>query len=131
MRFNDFKASLVALPAMRETWVQSPGQEDSLEKGMVTHSTLVFQPGEFHGQKSLVGCTVHRVAQSTELDTTEVTQQHFFFFATQSVDPGLATLTSWSLLEMQNLGPYPRYSESESALKNILDSCCFGDRKYC
>ena len=42
MRFNDFKASLVALPAMRETWVQSPGQEDSLEKGMVTHSTLVF-----------------------------------------------------------------------------------------
>ena len=36
------------------------------------------------------------------------------------MDPGLATLTlSWSLLEMQNLGPYSRYSESESALKEI------------
>ena len=25
------------LPAMRETWVQSLGQEDPLEKGMATH----------------------------------------------------------------------------------------------
>ena len=40
------KASLVAqlvknLPAMRETWVQSLGQEDSLEKGMATHSSIL------------------------------------------------------------------------------------------
>ena len=28
------------LPAMRETWVQFLGQEDTLEKGMVTHSTM-------------------------------------------------------------------------------------------
>ena len=39
-------ASLVAqmvkhLTAMRETWVQSLGQEDSLEKGMATHSTML------------------------------------------------------------------------------------------
>ena len=38
------RASLVAqrlksLPAMRETWVQSLGQEDSLEKEMATHSS--------------------------------------------------------------------------------------------
>ena len=26
------------LPAMRETWVQCPGQEDPLEKEMATHS---------------------------------------------------------------------------------------------
>ena len=26
------------LPAMKETWVQSLGQEDPLEKGMATHS---------------------------------------------------------------------------------------------
>ena len=31
---------------MRETWVQSLGWEDALEKGMATHS--VFWPGEFH-----------------------------------------------------------------------------------
>ena len=49
------RASLVAklaqlvknLPAMRETWVQSLGWEDRLEKGKAT--TPVFWPGEFHG----------------------------------------------------------------------------------
>jgi len=44
------------LPAMQETWVQ----EDPLEKGMATHSSVFFFPhssilGESHGQSSLVG----------------------------------------------------------------------------
>ena len=39
-------ASLVAqrvkhLPAMLETWVQSLGQEDPLEKGLATHSSIL------------------------------------------------------------------------------------------
>ena len=39
-------ASLVAqmvknLPAVRETWVQSLGWEDTLEKGMATHSRIL------------------------------------------------------------------------------------------
>ena len=29
------------LPAMRETWVQSLGQEDPLEKGMATHFSIL------------------------------------------------------------------------------------------
>ena len=29
------------LPAVRETWVQSLGQEDPLEKGMTTHSSIL------------------------------------------------------------------------------------------
>ena len=29
------------LPAMQETWVQSPGQEDPLEKEMATHSSIL------------------------------------------------------------------------------------------
>ena len=29
------------LPAMRETWVQSLGWEDLLEKGMATHSSIL------------------------------------------------------------------------------------------
>ena len=33
--------SLKRLPAMRETWVQSLGQEDPLEKEMVTHSSIL------------------------------------------------------------------------------------------
>ena len=41
------------LPAMQETRFQLLGQEDPLEKAMVTHSR--FLPEEFHTQKSLVG----------------------------------------------------------------------------
>ena len=29
------------LPAVQETWVQSPGWEDLLEKGMATHSSIL------------------------------------------------------------------------------------------
>ena len=44
------------LPAgIQETWVQSLGWEDPLEKGMAP--TPVFLPGEFHGQRSLGGCS--------------------------------------------------------------------------
>ena len=28
-------------PAMQETWVQSLGQEDPLEKGLATHSSIL------------------------------------------------------------------------------------------
>ena len=40
------RASLVAqmvkrLPTMQETWVQPLGQEDPLEKGMATHSSIL------------------------------------------------------------------------------------------
>ena len=57
-------------PATQETWVQSLGWEDPLEKGMAT--TPVFLPGESHGQTSLVGNSPwgHR-----ELDTTAVASQ--------------------------------------------------------
>ena len=34
-------SALKNLPAMRETWVQSLGQEDPLEKGMATHSSIL------------------------------------------------------------------------------------------
>ena len=29
-----------SLPVMQESWVQSPGQEDPLEKGMATQSSI-------------------------------------------------------------------------------------------
>ena len=50
------------LPAMQETWVQSLGWEDPLEKGKDTHSSIL--PGEFHGLYSPWGCK--------ELATTEL-----------------------------------------------------------
>ena len=72
-----------SLPAMQETQICSLGQEDLLEKGMAIHSSVlawriplrfapwvrkiswrrewlftpVFLPGEFHEQRSLVGCS--------------------------------------------------------------------------
>ena len=48
--------------------VRSMGWEDPLEEGMATHFSSL--PGEFHGQKSLVG---YSPWGHTELDTTEPT----------------------------------------------------------
>ena len=48
-------------PAMLETWIQSLGWEDLLEKGKL--HTPVFWPGKFHGLHSPWG--------NKELDTTE------------------------------------------------------------
>ena len=55
------------MPAMRETWVQYLGQEDPLEKGMATHSSILAWRIP---QRSLVG---HRLWGLTESDTTEAT----------------------------------------------------------
>ena len=45
------------LPAIRETWVQSLGQEDPLEKEMATHSSIlawrISQIAEPRGLQSL------------------------------------------------------------------------------
>ena len=54
------------LPAMQETRVRSLGGEDPLEEGM--QPTLVFLPGEFHGQRSLAGYSPWGLR---ELDTNE------------------------------------------------------------
>ena len=60
------------LPAMQETWARSLGQEDSLEKGMTTHSSILAW--EIHGQRSLAGYTLWG---HNEEDTAEGTNTHF------------------------------------------------------
>ena len=47
------------MPVMQGTQVQSMGWEDPLEKEM--DPTLVFLPGEFHGQRSLASMGSQRV----------------------------------------------------------------------
>ena len=42
------------LPTMQDAQVLSLDQENPLEKGMATHSSIL---GEFHGHKSLAGYT--------------------------------------------------------------------------
>ena len=60
MKYIQPWASLVAqlvknLPAMQNTWVQSLGNEDALEKEMATHSSILVwktpwteEPGRLH-----------------------------------------------------------------------------------
>ena len=69
-------------PAMLETWVQSLGPEDSLEKDMAT--TPAFLPGESHGQRSLAGYSPrgHRVGHDWATNT------HF------SLSPGPGAVTA-------------------------------------
>ena len=49
------------VPAMQETWVQSLGWEDPLEKEMATHSGILAWRS--HGERSLEGYTVYGVAR--------------------------------------------------------------------
>ena len=53
-------------PAMQETWVQSLGREDPVEKGMATHSGIPAWKIPMH--RGSWQATVHGVAES---DTTE------------------------------------------------------------
>ena len=58
------------LPAMQETQVGSPGQEDLLKKYMVTHSVLL--PGESHGQRCLVDCDPNGRKESNKTESLTV-----------------------------------------------------------
>ena len=69
-------ASLVARlvknpPAMRETWVQSPGWDDPLPWRREWLSTPVFWPGEFHGLYSPWG---RKESEATE----QLSLTHFY-----------------------------------------------------
>ena len=74
------------LPAKQETWVQSLGREDSLEKGVATHSSILAWGIPWTDEPQ---ATVHGI---TELDTTEQlkhththTHIYIYFFPTFSV----------------------------------------------
>ena len=57
-------------PAMQETWVQSLGWEDPMEKGMVTQYSCVQNPMDGGAWQA----TVHGVPKSW----TRLTSLHFF-----------------------------------------------------
>ena len=56
-RMGKMAQRLKRLPAMRETWVRSLGQEDPLEKRMAIQSSIltVFLSGKFHRQRNSAG----------------------------------------------------------------------------
>ena len=75
------------LPGMQETWVQSLGQEDPLEKEMATYSSIL--PGESHGAGSLVG---YSPWSHKESDTRVV---FLFCFLNKSLKALSASFSHW------------------------------------
>ena len=88
------RASLVVqrlkrLPAMWETWVQSLGREDPLEKEMATHSSILAWRIPWTEELGGLQSMGHK-----ESDTTEQLQEVANFllqgiFPTQGSNPGL------------------------------------------
>ena len=69
------------LPTMWETWVQSLGQQDPVEKEM--QPTPVFLPGESHGQRRPVDYSpwVHKESDTqTRLSNSHLIDQVHFHF---------------------------------------------------
>ena len=68
------------LPAVQETQVQSLGQDDTLEKEMATHSSILAW--EIQGQRSLVGYSPqgHVLATITPPSGTGSLAFHFSIF---------------------------------------------------
>ena len=76
------------LPAVQETWVQSLGQEDPLEKGMATHSSILTwkilwteEPGKLQSMGSQrVGhdqaANTHTQATKHESERRQLAQRH-------------------------------------------------------
>ena len=69
------------LPAMQETWVRSLGQEDPLEKGMATHSSIptwriswTEEPDRLQSMKS------QRVRHTTEQLTLHIAVKKFLTY---------------------------------------------------
>ena len=69
------RSSLVAQtvknpPAVQGTWIRSLGQEDPWQP------TPVFFLGEFHGQRSLVGCSPWGCKESDTTESLSLTHTH-------------------------------------------------------
>ena len=65
------------LPTVQETWVQSLGQEDPLEKGMATHYSILAQKSPWTEEP---GGLQSMGSQRVKLDL--VTEQQQFFYNT-------------------------------------------------
>ena len=68
---------LKPLPTMRETWIQSLGQEDPLEKEMATHSSIVARRIPWtEGPDGLQSMELQRVRHDWVTNTFTLTQQN-------------------------------------------------------
>ena len=67
------------LPAVRETWVQSLGWEDPLEKGMATHSSIPACEIPWTEEP-----TVQGVAKESDV-TEQLTHTHYYQLETKGI----------------------------------------------
>ena len=75
------------LPTMRETWVQSLGQEDLLEKETATHSSILAwkipwmeEPGRLQSMGSGLENSMNRIAHGVTKSQTQLSNFHFTLF---------------------------------------------------
>ena len=69
------------LPAMWETWVRSPGQEDPLEKGMAAHSsTLAWKIPWMEELGRLQSMGSQRVGDDGTTSLVHLLSKSFHFF---------------------------------------------------
>ena len=128
---------------MWETWIQSLGWEDAaLEEDMANHS--VFLPGEFHGQRSLAGCSPwgHKELDMTKQLSTQgcvVKTKWLNFHMTKSLEKlaqhaNERTSTMWylDLLELGHaslVGAKPAAFETNTEMQSPLCSNLGGSLK--
>ena len=122
------------LPAMQETWIPSVGQEDSLEKGMATHSSILtwripwtnepggLQPSGLHRVRHLFSCPVMSdsaapwtAAGQASLSFT-VSQSGLRFRSIESVMPASHLILCRPLLLPSSVFPSTRVFSKEAAL---------------
>ena len=101
---------------MQETWVRSLGWKDPLEKTWLP--TLVFLPGEFHGQRSLVGYSSRGHKES---DTTE----QLILTVTGKISPpwtkGVSTWMLFSALSSRtDLGSFTNKHKTKKGLARVF-----------
>ena len=86
-------AQMVKTPPAMETQVRFLGQEDSPGEGE-QQLTPGFLPGEFHGQKSLVGYNPwgHKQSDTTNTFTFQETQRQLDWLYLQLCSPGCCYL---------------------------------------
>ena len=70
---------------MHETRVRSLGQEDPLEEGMATHSTVLL-PGRFYGQGSLVGYTPWGHKELDKIEQLNTHNENLLYSSGNSTD---------------------------------------------
>ena len=108
---------LKRLPAMRETWDRSLGQEDPLEKEMATHSSILawrIPWMEELGMLQSWGCK--------KSDTTEQLHFHFTFMRNAGHEEGQAgiKIAGRNINNLRYTDDITLMAESEEELERVL-----------